>query len=228
MSGRRGGRRAGDGGDANHASEERLDSVDAVRRRVPGIVKQVNADPQLALRAAANPLLALQELGYEIPDDVQGELALLIRFDKQKIATLQKLASRIHELAGTPFDIDSTAQLRDVLFDRLKLQPLPATAQRLVVAPGRLAARSSQRAPSPAPDPIAVPYAPPGSVRRPDPLEGLRTSHPIIEPLLEYRAIQASAAPLASRDVYDRLKGGEAATPDIRIRAVLRRGHTPS
>ena len=58
-------------------------------------------------------------------------------------------------------------------------------------------------------------------------LEALRGKHPVIAPLLEYRAIQASVPPLASRDLYDRIARGDIKGPTIRVRARLKRGPTP-
>jgi hypothetical protein len=205
---------------------ERIRSLDALRRRVPSIVQRINADPALALRAAANPLLALEELGYQIDPAVQREAALRIRFDQPTIDKLNTLAALVHELAGESFDIDSPTALGRVLFDKLKLPPLPPSPQRVTVAEGNLSARTAERIARAPGDPIAIPFKPVGGVRPPDPLEALRGAHPIIEPLLEYRAIQGSEPALASRELYDKIRRGEANAPDLRIRATLKRGPT--
>jgi hypothetical protein len=206
---------------------ERIRSLDALRRRVPSIVQRINADPALALRAAANPLLALEELGYKLDDAVQREAALRIRFDQATIDKLHTLAALIHELAGETFDVDSPTQLRRVLFDKLKLPPLPPAPQRVKAASGALSTRTVERIAQVPTDPISVPIKPVGGVRPPDPLEALRGTHPIIEPLLEYRAIQGSEPALASRELYDKIKRGDANAPNLRIRATLKRGPTP-
>jgi len=201
--------------------------MDALRRRVPSIVQRINADEALAMRAAANPLLALEELGYELEEDLKREVALRIRFDQRTIETMQGLSARIHELAGEPFEIDSPAHLGAVLFERLKLPALPPAPQRVVVAEGTIAARSvGQRTRTPA-DALETPRKVPGGVRPPDPLEALRGKHPVVEPLLEYRRLQGSVPALASRELYEKIKRGEVSAPKLRLRAVLRRGMTP-
>lgn len=204
---------------------EHLTTLDALQRRVPSIVKRVNADPALALRAAANPLLALGEMGYSLTPELEREVALRVRFNAQQISRLETLTSQVHTLAGESFDIDSPAALEHVLFTRLKLPPLPAPAQRVVIVQGAAAPALNPRAI--ALHPLDPPYKIPGGIAPPDPLEALRGKHPVIAPLLEYRAIQASVPPLASRDLYDRIARGDIKGPTIRVRARLKRGPTP-
>ena len=201
-----------------------LTTFAALRRRVPSIVKRINSDPALALRAAANPLLALAELGYAMTPELEREVALRVRFDQPTIARLAALGARIQKLSGKTFDVDSPAQLADVLFEHLKLPPARPPARRVVVAQGALAARPTER---PQSHPIDVPYRPVGGVAPPDALEALAGKHAVIAPLLQYRAIQASVPPLASRELYDRIARGEVKMPTFRIRAKLRRGPTP-
>ena len=204
-----------------------LTTFAALQRRVPSIVKRVNADPQLALRAAANPLLALAEMGYTMTPELEREVELRVRFDQPTIAKLAALSRRIQELAGKKFDVDSRTQLSNVLFEHLKLPP-PPPPQRVVVAEGTLAAQTVSRPMESEPShPIDIPYRPVGGVAPPDALDALRGQHAIIAPLLEYRAIQASVPPLAPRELYDRIARGEVNMPTFRLRAKLRRGPTP-
>jgi len=209
---------------ASHDAAEHLTTLDALQRRVPSIVKRVNADPALALRAAANPLLALGEMGYTLTPELERQVALRVRFNAQQISRLDALTSEIHTLAGESFDIDSPVALEHVLFTRLKLPPLPAAAQRVVIAQGAVAPGLNTRV---ALHPLDPPYRIPGGIAPPDPLEALRGKHPVIAPLLEYRAIQAAVPPLASRELYDRIARGDIEGPTIRVRARLKRGPTP-
>jgi hypothetical protein len=202
---------------------ERLDSIDGLRQRVPSIVKRLNDDPALALRAAANPLLVLQEMGIELTDRLAAEVELRLRFRPEQVERLQQLRAEIHKRAGEAFDVDDPAEVHRTLFDRLKLPPLQPAAQPVVIARSQIA-RAHQSAPR---HELDHPWAAPGSVRRPDPLERLRDAHPVLQPLLEYRALQASQPPLATRELVERLVSGDAALPKIRIRARLQRGPTP-
>jgi hypothetical protein len=205
---------------------ERLSTLAELQRRVPSIVKRVNADPSLALRAGANPLLALAEMGYKLTPELEREVALRIRFNKEQISRLDALSANIHKLAGTEFDIDSPDELSRVLFEKLKLPTLPPPAQRVVIAQKAVAPRLASR-PVEALHPLDPPYRVPGGVAHADVLEVLKGAHPVIEPLLEYRAIQASVPPLASKELYDRVARGDVKGPKLRLRASLKRGPTP-
>ena len=213
------------------ASERRehLTSLDALRRRVPQIVQELNAEPALALRAAANPILALEELGYTLDDALKREVALRARFDQPTIAKLQTLTRRVHELAGESFDLDSPEHTARVLFTTLGLERVDAV-QRLVIAEGTLGegeGRTRAKRDDPRTNPAAIPRRPVGGVAPADPLAALEGAHPVIAPLLEYRAIEGSMPPLASRELYERIGRGEVKSPRLTIRALLHRDVTP-
>jgi len=196
-----------------------IDSLDALRRRVPAIVKQINEEPALALRAAANPLLALADMGYRLTDRLAREVELRLRFTPQAIDRLEQLRTQIAKLSEGPLDPDDPADLRRVLFERLKLPPLSSRAQPIVVAQSAVA-RTQSATPR---DELDFSWIPPGGVRHPDALTALRNAHPIVAPLMEYRAIQASQPRLATREAFERLARGDATLPRIRIRARLKR-----
>ena len=210
-------------GGASHDGGGQLTTLAALQRRVPSIVKRINADLTLALRAAANPLFVLADLGYSMTPELEREVALRVRFSQPAIARLVALSTRIQELAGRTFDVDSRAELSRVLFDHLKLP----TLQRVVINGTPVAQAASRPRESERSHPLDIRYRPFGGDASPDPLEALRDLHPIIAPLLEYRAIQASVPPLASRELYDRVARGDVKMPTFRIRAKLRRGPTP-
>jgi hypothetical protein len=210
------------------ASERRehFTSLDALRRRVPEIVQLINAEPALALRAAANPILALEELGYSLDEALAREVALRVRFDERTVAKLHALTKRIHDLAGEPFDLESPEETARVLFETLGL-PRVELVQRVVIAEGRLAegeGREYEKRRAAARDSASIPRRQVGGVAPHDPLTALEGAHPVIAPLLEYRAIEASMPPLAPRELYERIARGEMKGPRITIRARLRRG----
>jgi len=219
--------------EGDEEKRETITSLEALRKRVPVIVNRLNADPALALRAAANPLLVLEELGYHLSDALKAEAALRIRFDDATRKRLQVLTAEIHSLAGEVFVIDSPDELGHVLYGRLQLPPLPlakypaipSSESATAVPAQRAVARESATAAPP--DPLAIPYRRPGGIRPPDPLEALAEAHAIIAPLLEYRAIQAGEPPLAGPALYAAIKDAQTGTIKLRIKAVLKRGPKP-
>lgn len=200
------------------AKDRTIDSLRDLQRLVPAIVKEINADERLALRAAANPLLALEELGYRLTPEVRTEAERRIRFAPQTIERLSQLSEAIYSYADERFDIESPAEIERVLFEKLKLPRLDAKEQ----APPK----AQRKRPVQQPEPTLALQPSPSYLRRPfvDPLERLRGAHPIMEPLLEYRKLEASEPRLAPRELYERIKRGDVALPVTRLRASLKRG----
>jgi hypothetical protein len=195
-----------------------IGSMEELFEVIPQVFETINADPALTMQFAANPLLLVEELGYELSDEMRHFAARRMRFSAETFERMVGLEAQIWEHAGERFDIDSEEALSTVLFDRLKLAP---------AKPKRVSRRSrkeqEQVEEESSTDEItpAVRLAAPLPARVighdpiEDPLEYLRDEHPIMEPLLEYRQLEASSARLAPRAVYERIKKGEADVPMI-------------
>jgi len=183
-----------------------IDSLERAQHFVPSMVRAMAQDPALAKRALANPLLAAEELGYEFTPEILPVLERRVRFPLETFERLEHLHRQIQELAGHPFNIDSPDELEKVLFDELHLtRPRGRLSSQLSgvdLPPDTDFDRVSARLPS-------WPGAPPVK----DPLESLRGKHPIMEPILEYRLLDASQPALAPPAVYEQLKLGELTMP---------------
>jgi DNA polymerase I-like protein with 3'-5' exonuclease and polymerase domains len=200
-------------------AEEEITSIETLRERVPAILKQLNAQQNLLLAAAANPLLALEELGYRIPQSLRAELEERIRFSAADRKRLAELRSRIFKIAGESFDVDDPLVLEEVLFKRLKLAPLSPSPVSM-----RIAGKKEPQAVLPK---LAVRYKVPGTTAQPDVLAELSERHPIVAPLIEYREITASQAPFAPRALYDRVRRGDLRGPAFKLQARLQKTRRP-
>jgi hypothetical protein len=169
---------------------------------LPSIVDRLSSDSSLAVAAAANPLYALEEFGYQFDPRARQEIEDRIRFGPRKAVRLQQLRNEVFEAAGFAFDVNSGTELSRVLFDELGLE-----------ASGRRVQATDLEPMSP-----QLGWAP----KKEDPLEALRDSHQAIGPLLEYRRLDASEPRLASRQLYEDVRRGKRATPLRFARAVLR------
>jgi DNA polymerase-1 len=70
------------------------------------------------------PVLARMELaGIRVEREMLGEMS------REMEAALDRLRGEIHDLAGVEFNVDSPKQLREVLFERLGLEPKRKTAK---------------------------------------------------------------------------------------------------
>lgn len=185
-------------------------TLEEIRKKAAILVEEVNANPSLALAAATNPILALEELGYDISAQARSDLEDHARFGAEKAKKLQDLRARIFKLAGHPFELQSESELRRTLTGELKisLTEFPYSYQKEAEAP-----------------PAASLILPPQVRWAPkvaDPLERLRGVHPIVEPLLEYRRLEATEPRLATRELYDAVRRGERRTPIVSLRAVMK------
>lgn len=196
----------------------RIESMRDLTRLVPSIVKEINADSALALRAAANPLLAVEELGYELEPSLRLTAERRVRFPESIANQLTKLADHIYSLAGEQFDIEADDEVRRVLFETLELS-YPDTLQQKNASeqtrnekrPTEQKARTSR---SGANEPVTAL------------LLQLQGAHPIVEPLMNYRELSASEPRLAPPELYERIRRGEIQQPITHIQYRLKRAKT--
>jgi DNA polymerase I-like protein with 3'-5' exonuclease and polymerase domains len=208
-----------------------------LRMQVQSILERINADSALAIAAAANPILALEELGFDIHPAALDDVEARFRFRPRTAVRVKQLRDEIYRHAGRRFDLNSANELATVLFDRLSIT-LPgyktANTQLPVSTRGRRGKLSTDN-PShdedsegekdqPRPDIDLRPLVRiPGSTEGPtDPLAVLAGAHPIIELLIEYRRLDASVPRLAPRLLYDDLRSGKRRVPIIRLVARLK------
>jgi hypothetical protein len=131
----------------------------------------------------------LKELGFSLDLDGRLDLQDRCRFGKRRVAQRQRLRKSIFEHAGRRFDLDDPQMLHAVLTRDLQLA-LPLRAEQL---------------------------APPTGER--DPLREYEHAHPVMAPLLAYRGLDASSPGFAPPELYRRLRSGELAFPNLRLRA---------
>ncbi len=197
-----------------------ITTLHELQRRVPSFVKAINADERLAAGAAANPLLALEELGFSIASELRPKVEWRVRFSLETFNRLESLTENIFQQVGGRFNIDSSSELARVLFDELKLpRPGSGPTQQAVAHADSIAGEVAT-----APLPY---YMKKSESKVIDPLEELRGSHPVIEPLLEYRRLEATSPRLATPESYRKIRTGETELPIKRLRFNLQRGRAP-
>lgn len=214
--------------------KKQIASMREMERALAKVAAEVLADQNLTLRAAVNPVLAMEELGYTFPADLRASIERRIRFNPETYERMESLVGEIRRIAGRPIDPDSPSEVDRFLFDELRLarprvaprEHPGATTEREQLAaaqrPGAPAPAARQPAkPSPAPAYIST-RVPPQLKWAPkvrDPLEELRGAHPVMEPLLEYRRLDASEPQLATPEIYDMVRRGEART-GVKVRKI--------
>lgn len=162
------------------------------RAVAPTVAERLNRDPALLLAAAANPILALRRLGYEIAPGFVEEFSDRLRFGIRGAARIRQLRKEIFTQVGHEFDLQSPVALERVLRDRLGLPAVPPGAPTL---------------------PTRRPFT--------DPLESVRAQHPVMAAILEYRQLDARAPALAPPDLFADVLEGKHRLPALRLRARL-------
>ncbi len=193
-----------------------FDSWEQLQAQISTILEQVNGDPALAVAAAANPLHALEDLGYAINPHARAEIEDRIRFDHRRAVRLRQLREQIFDEVGHPFDINSPHELERVLTGKLGID---------LSDQEKAEKRSSRRAR------VSLQPLPPQlgwGQKVQDPLEEFRGRHHLVELLIEYRRLEASEPRLASRELYESIKNGTRKSPLTRARGVLRKQSSKS
>lgn len=155
-----------------------------LQKEVPGILAALDKEPSLALAAAANPLLALEELGYELDEPFKTYVEDRIRFGAKTADTLTALRSEIFEKAGASFNPRSEKELSQLLFEKLQLQVYDEKGCPITFINIRKRVNTKEG------DSLGV-------------FKGL---HPVIEPLLRFRQIDNSFPSFAEQANYERLR----------------------
>jgi len=165
---------------------KQINSLKQLQKMLGGIIKRHEKDERLALAALANPILALEKMGYRLSPELREEIELRTRFGEEKSKQLLALRESVHKAAGKKFDLDSPAELRAVL-----AETLGAREVRVELPPLQFLKKT----------------------RKPDPLVEHADRHPMMKPLLEYRALESSQPRLASKEMFDKIHSGKKKLP---------------
>lgn len=172
-----------------------IDSVEKLRDHLPDILTAVNSDRQLAIAAAINPLLFLEDLGYELSPAVITEIEERGRFSKRQIVRRRRALARIDELTGGKADLSSAEAISSTL-EGLQLNVRP-DVERPGHASGILNFSEAQ-------------------------LLHSKGKHALVEALIEFRRIEEAAREFAPQAIYRGVRAGTLAVPSsLRLTARL-------
>jgi DNA polymerase I-like protein with 3'-5' exonuclease and polymerase domains len=194
----------------------KIDSLKQLHKFLSVIQEKINSDPQLALAAAANPIYALEEMGYQIDPQIRPELTDYVRFKPDTLHRLAELRKVIFQHAGRSFDLDSAAELHSALFEGARSVAGKGSASHSEKQHSEKHLRSQL---------VEMTPLPPARGREPkpiDPLESLSGTHPVLDALLEYRRLEASVPRLASRELYQQLRKGQRSVKVSQVRVTLK------
>lgn len=169
-----------------------INSVDEMRTLAPSIIESLNSQsPERRLAAAANPLLALADLGYDLAPEVAQDIEERARFSKRQLVARRTLQTQLRKAAGREVDVTDRADLERLLRDDLKLRDLGCGELDL-----------------------------PRDRETKDPLRAVKR-HPVIDIAIKLRALERETRRFASAELYQSLKEGRRTLPSVSVKARL-------
>jgi hypothetical protein len=174
--------------------------IEQLQERLGDLLSRINGDQRLAQAAAANPLLALEELGFRLAPEIRREIERRGRYSRRQLVRREGLLAEFtRSVPGYSIeevDLLSAGEVRRLLREILKVEPgrMPANLdlRRTRVTAGEKVT---------------------------DPLESVADAHPAIPTLIALRAIERQALGFASPSVYRAIRSGELKLPISAISA---------
>ncbi|MCC6602241.1 MAG: hypothetical protein IT327_03465 [Anaerolineae bacterium] len=185
-----------------------INSLQDLQRLMPRLLKDTANQTSLLLAAAANPLLAVTRLGYQVSPEAARAIEHRARFGEAGGAAFEQLQAQLFEVAGQTFDPADGPTLRRVLAALLP-DDAAQTTQKRPVTPALSRKQRAELLAAAESRPVGVPGQQP--VR--DPLADFAELHPIIPLLVEWRRMNLQSPRFASEEVFNRILAGELDLP---------------
>ena len=206
-----------------------IKSHSALRKLLPKLLEQQDERQDLALATLANPILAIEALGYAFAPEIRLHMERLARFGEQKTRDLERLETRLREELGADLDLADGAAVAKAVLARL---PAAQTSEQQTSK----TSKAEQQRPSHGtgtddrPDDgldraklaaalAEMPQRRFDAFKRPkDPLAAFKGAAPVIDDLIAYREIENSRARLATPEIFQKILSGDIDTPITRVR----------
>ena len=166
---------------------QEINSWEDLQRSVKRIAVSLENDDNLKTAAASNPLFALEDLGYIIPEDLKASFEDRLRFPPEDAGKLAALRDEVLKIAGRRFNIRSRQELNNILFDDLNL-----------VAYDDKACPLNQN----------IPVLTNRTKDKGDPLLEYKGLHPIVDPLLAFRDLDSTKPAFCDKEDYLNIRKG--------------------
>lgn len=108
----------------------RLETHEELLDHLPEIFRRLNADPETGRLTLVNPILALEDAGFELSDDLHGHLQKTLPFPEGRLRQVAEARKELRGLLrnygrnGKPLKLPKTPRDRaQLLFDAIGLKP---------------------------------------------------------------------------------------------------------
>ena len=187
-----------------------ISSVHDLQLLMPRLLEKYGSDSELAYIALANPLAALEKLGYTITDDAKADLENYARFGKKGLEKYNELKEKIFSLTGQKFNLKINSELASVL-------------EKLTSKLG-----SSGKKAIPSLNIKELVESTPKLIENKwtDKLETVKDAHPVIPALIELRKLENSVPKFADASTLKVIQQKKQSAPLTNIRFRLSRKNT--
>ena len=166
-------------------------SIEDLRKEMPHIIAEYGNNTDIARAAIANPVLALEKIGYTLSKGMQKEVEYYVRFGEKNKDRVLALEKQVYEHTACEFDLEDDNQLEKQLKTLLSDNSLNLKKSG---KSSKVAFRISEDKAVSAVKTVDL-----------DPLQAHVDKHKVVPLLIEARKIYASSAKLSSSAVFKQL-----------------------
>ncbi|MEO6818698.1 MAG: hypothetical protein ABI204_03150 [Ginsengibacter sp.] len=177
-----------------------ISSVHDLQMIMPRLLEKHGNDSELAFIALANPLAALEKLGYTITEDAKFDLENYARFGKKGFEKYKELQGKIFTLTGQNFNLKNDNETASVL-------------EKLINKGTKAGSAAKKTALSL--DIRSLVLSTPTSINNKwtDSLKTIIDAHPVIPVLIELRKLENSAPKFADASTLQLIQQKKEQTP---------------
>jgi DNA polymerase I-like protein with 3'-5' exonuclease and polymerase domains len=176
----------------------KISTLKELQLQVPRILEEYADNQELAFIALANPLAALEKIGYSFTPSAREEIEDRIRFGKEGAEKVKQLKETIFTAAGKKFDLGSPVEVKTHL--KIILSKQPVSKEKSKISDEGISQTNINAILKIIEEPVKK-----KDKDVLDPLASYRKDHPIIETLIEYRKMDASHVRLADSMTINQL-----------------------
>ncbi len=175
-------------------NNKNITTLNQLQKLIPRLLHEVNSDQSLMRAAAANPILALEHLGFTLTPSVKKEIENRILADKTTQKKLDDLQKQVDKIAGKKLNLSSNTSITNFLQKELgenvqcddKSSDFESLKKALESNVERVSDFFEKE-------------------NKYDPLTSFKNTHKLIPLLIEYRTIKASELKLATKKSFNDL-----------------------
>lgn len=188
--------------------DKNLESIIQLQKLMPKLLQEHGSNLRLMKAALANPILALEELGYKIGPILKLELEDRVRFSKKDQNKITEITKKINVISGKNIRLNSKVSVEELLKNSFKEEKISIgektynSSEIVKTINTPLASRFFQKD------------------KKEDPLQKFEGTHKIVPLLLAYRTIEATVPKLASKKTFDAILNGKEISAGIAISKV--------